>query len=121
MGLVECRRRRTVQDACVITMDYYYSNRHGEVKDGIDIYVFSYGVRDMQLSGAVMSSAVTLSAETQVSSSPAQDKIGTTGRVRLIVNGQARQLEVDVRQSLLDVLRESLNLTGTKKGCNQGA
>jgi xanthine dehydrogenase YagT iron-sulfur-binding subunit len=42
-------------------------------------------------------------------------------RVQLTVNGKARQLEVDPRQSLLDVLRETLDLTGTKKGCNQGA
>jgi len=41
--------------------------------------------------------------------------------VRLTINGEARQLEVDPRQSLLDVLRETLDLTGTKKGCNQGA
>jgi xanthine dehydrogenase YagT iron-sulfur-binding subunit len=39
----------------------------------------------------------------------------------LTVNGQARTVEVDPRQSLLDVLRELLDLTGTKKGCNQGA
>jgi xanthine dehydrogenase YagT iron-sulfur-binding subunit len=39
----------------------------------------------------------------------------------LMINGEARQLEVDPRQSLLDVLRETLNLTGTKKGCDQGA
>jgi len=42
-------------------------------------------------------------------------------RVRLTINGEARQVEVDPRQSLLDVLRETLDLTGTKKGCNQGA
>jgi xanthine dehydrogenase YagT iron-sulfur-binding subunit len=42
-------------------------------------------------------------------------------QVRLIINGEARQLDVDPRQSLLDVLRETLDLTGTKKGCNQGA
>src|SRR5690606_20557720 len=41
--------------------------------------------------------------------------------VRLTVNGQARQVEIDARQSLLDVLRETLDLTGTKKGSNQGA
>jgi xanthine dehydrogenase YagT iron-sulfur-binding subunit len=40
--------------------------------------------------------------------------------VQLTVNGQARQLEIDPRQSLLDVLRENLDLTGTKKGCDQG-
>ena len=41
--------------------------------------------------------------------------------VRLTVNGQTRHLEIDPRQSLLDLLRETLDLTGTKKGCNQGA
>ena len=44
-----------------------------------------------------------------------------TAAVRLVVNGEARQLDIDERQSLLDVLRETLDLTGTKKGCNQGA
>lgn len=42
-------------------------------------------------------------------------------RVHLVVNGQSHQLQLDPRQSLLDVLRETLDLTGTKKGCNQGA
>ncbi|WP_338048993.1 (2Fe-2S)-binding protein [Rhodoligotrophos defluvii] len=40
---------------------------------------------------------------------------------QLTVNGQVHQLELDPRQSLLDALRERLGLTGTKKGCNQGA
>jgi xanthine dehydrogenase YagT iron-sulfur-binding subunit len=37
------------------------------------------------------------------------------------VNGQAVSAEVDLRTSLLDLLREHLGLTGSKKGCNQGA
>ena len=37
------------------------------------------------------------------------------------VNGASHQLEVDIRTSLLDLLREHLSLPGTKKGCNQGA
>ncbi len=41
--------------------------------------------------------------------------------LRLTINEESRVLAVDARQSLLDVLRENLNLTGTKKGCNQGA
>jgi xanthine dehydrogenase YagT iron-sulfur-binding subunit len=41
--------------------------------------------------------------------------------VNLTVNGRHQQLSIDTRQSLLDVLREKLDLTGTKKGCNQGA
>ena len=41
--------------------------------------------------------------------------------VRLLVNGVPRELIVGARLSLLDLLRERLQLTGTKKGCNQGA
>ena len=37
------------------------------------------------------------------------------------VNGAARQLQVDARVTLLDALRDRLGLTGTKKGCDQGA
>ncbi|MEU8301453.1 (2Fe-2S)-binding protein [Micromonospora sp. NPDC048909] len=41
--------------------------------------------------------------------------------VRLRVNGAARRMLVEPRVSLLDALRDRLDLTGTKKGCNQGA
>jgi len=39
----------------------------------------------------------------------------------LIINGTAVAPPADPRVSLLDHLRETLHLTGTKKGCNQGA
>jgi xanthine dehydrogenase YagT iron-sulfur-binding subunit len=42
------------------------------------------------------------------------------GPVVLTVNGQARELRVEPRVSLLDALREHLGLTGSKKGCDQG-
>jgi xanthine dehydrogenase YagT iron-sulfur-binding subunit len=38
----------------------------------------------------------------------------------LTINGQARRLEVEAWTSLLDLLRERLDLTGTKKGCDHG-
>jgi xanthine dehydrogenase YagT iron-sulfur-binding subunit len=41
--------------------------------------------------------------------------------VGLRVNGTAHELRLDPRVSLLDALREHLGLTGTKKGCDQGA
>jgi xanthine dehydrogenase YagT iron-sulfur-binding subunit len=41
-------------------------------------------------------------------------------RITLIVNGAARQMEVAPWTTLLDALREHLNLTGTKKGCDHG-
>ena len=40
--------------------------------------------------------------------------------VTLNVNGHAHALRVDPRQTLLDTLRETLHLTGTKKGCDHG-
>ncbi len=39
----------------------------------------------------------------------------------LTINGSPAALPEDPRVSLLDFLREHLNLTGVKKGCNQGA
>ncbi|MGV3456815.1 aldehyde dehydrogenase iron-sulfur subunit PaoA [Sphingomonas sp.] len=40
--------------------------------------------------------------------------------VTLTVNGTPRALDLDVRTTLLDALREHLKLTGTKKGCDHG-
>ncbi|NMB35828.1 MAG: (2Fe-2S)-binding protein [Firmicutes bacterium] len=40
--------------------------------------------------------------------------------IRLTVNGEEKTLKIGVQQTLLEVLREDLGLTGTKKGCNQG-
>lgn len=39
---------------------------------------------------------------------------------RLTINGKEHDLELDVRTSLLDALRDHLALTGTKKGCDHG-
>ena len=41
--------------------------------------------------------------------------------VRLRVNGAQYDLQIEPRVSLLDALREFIGLTGTKKGCDQGA
>jgi xanthine dehydrogenase YagT iron-sulfur-binding subunit len=41
--------------------------------------------------------------------------------VTLRVNGVDHQLRLDPRVTLLDALRDVLGLTGTKKGCDQGA
>lgn len=40
--------------------------------------------------------------------------------ITLNVNGREHRLTVDTRASLLDVLREDLGLTGSKKGCDHG-
>ena len=41
-------------------------------------------------------------------------------QLRLRVNGTEHELTVDTRMSLLDLLRERLDLTGAKKGCDHG-
>lgn len=40
--------------------------------------------------------------------------------VRLQVNGETHELNLDTRTTLLDALREHLHLTGSKKGCDHG-
>ena len=44
-----------------------------------------------------------------------------TTDVNMKINGADRAITVDNRTSLLDMLREQTELTGTKKGCDQGA
>ncbi len=55
-------------------------------------------------------------AETGAPGDPAPQ----TMLVRLTINGQAHDLNLDTRTTLLDTLREHLALTGTKKGCDHG-
>ena len=45
---------------------------------------------------------------------------GQTAELALTINGERRELAVDTRATLLDVLREQLELTGAKKGCDHG-
>jgi xanthine dehydrogenase YagT iron-sulfur-binding subunit len=40
--------------------------------------------------------------------------------ITLTINGASRSLTIDPRATLLDTLRETLGLTGTKKGCDHG-
>jgi xanthine dehydrogenase YagT iron-sulfur-binding subunit len=56
-------------------------------------------------------------------SAPAQpwQDAPTNVAVTLRVNGSAEHLALDSRVTLLDALRDRLDLTGTKKGCDQGA
>ncbi|HEY3797401.1 MAG TPA: 2Fe-2S iron-sulfur cluster-binding protein [Caulobacteraceae bacterium] len=44
----------------------------------------------------------------------------TRARFAITVNGERREVDVDLRTTLLDLLREHLGLFGTKKGCDHG-
>lgn len=41
-------------------------------------------------------------------------------KISLTINGRKQELEIDVRESLLEVLRNRLAYTGVKKGCGVG-
>ena len=41
-------------------------------------------------------------------------------KISMVVNGKAYSLEVDIRESLLEVLRNRLYFTGVKQGCSVG-
>jgi xanthine dehydrogenase YagT iron-sulfur-binding subunit len=58
-----------------------------------------------------------MSVSTTVDTEAAETK---TAEIALTVNGGVRHLDLDLRTSLLDALREHLHLTGTKKGCDHG-
>jgi len=49
------------------------------------------------------------------------DQTDRTKQITLTINGARREVTIEPRVSLLDALRERLHLTGTKKGCDQGA
>jgi xanthine dehydrogenase YagT iron-sulfur-binding subunit len=50
-----------------------------------------------------------------------ESRPATEVTVKLTVNGTVCQVQVDSPVTLLDALRDQLDLTGTKKGCDQGA
>ena len=51
---------------------------------------------------------------------PVSNRERDMSTVELSVNGRRVRLELDPRTTLLDALREHLQLTGTKKGCDHG-
>jgi xanthine dehydrogenase YagT iron-sulfur-binding subunit len=59
---------------------------------------------------------------TDAKTDPAENGVdaGLTA-ITLTINGSPRSLKVDPRVTLLDTLRDRLDLTGTKKGCDRGA
>jgi len=79
--------------------------------------------RDLLLATAAGTAAVALkTAHGQAADNGAGEPLLLSGEVpiELRINGRARAVILEPRVSLLDALRERLDLTGTKKGCNQG-
>jgi xanthine dehydrogenase YagT iron-sulfur-binding subunit len=71
---------------------------------------------------AAAASAVTVLPDVEYSRAATEPQASSviTRPVNLSVNGTAHQLQVDTRATLLDTLREQLQLFGTKKGCDHG-
>ena len=69
-----------------------------------------------------LAAPIAAAAETakQESSSGLDGVIPGTIPVTLHVNGEMHRIRIDSRATVLDTLRETLNLTGTKKGCDHG-
>jgi xanthine dehydrogenase YagT iron-sulfur-binding subunit len=74
--------------------------------------------RDFVRTAGVVNGAVALGFPLSMySEQPAEPFLAP---LNLEVNGSAQSVSVDTRLSLLDLLRENLGLTGTKKGCDHG-
>lgn len=74
--------------------------------------------RDLLISSAATVAVSGVAAEA-AAQSPGNAMTYTT-KISFTVNGEIHDLDVDNRVTLLDVLREHLHLTGTKKGCDHG-
>ncbi|WP_114944030.1 aldehyde dehydrogenase iron-sulfur subunit PaoA [Microvirga calopogonii] len=74
--------------------------------------------RDLMVGAGACAAIPVIPAAARAQPGPAENPVEF--RVSLSVNGQPHTLTVDTRTSLLDLLRENLQLTGTKKGCDHG-
>ena len=74
--------------------------------------------REILATGAMMPFAMSLAPG--AAGQPASNEMPNTVSMNFRVNGTQHSLAVDPRSTLLDVLREHLDLTGSKKGCDQG-
>jgi xanthine dehydrogenase YagT iron-sulfur-binding subunit len=57
---------------------------------------------------------------TKLQEATGPEPIPGTIPVSLKVNGEVHKVQIDPRSTVLDTLRETLHLTGTKKGCDHG-
>jgi xanthine dehydrogenase YagT iron-sulfur-binding subunit len=70
--------------------------------------------------GPVLATAQTATPVAPMAANSTSETIEGAIPVSLRVNGKQLDLQVDPRTTLLDCLRETMSLTGTKKGCDHG-
>ena len=91
-----------------------------DIEDGPTSRPSNYPTRrEIVAAGAVVPIAMTLPPGA-AAQSPAATAASESVAVSLTINGTQHALTIDPRTTLLDLLREHLDLTGTKKGCDQG-
>jgi xanthine dehydrogenase YagT iron-sulfur-binding subunit len=75
--------------------------------------------REVIVAGATGACATSM-ADGAAVAAPAAPQAPPGANVKLTINGKPREVTIDNRTTLLDLLREQLKLTGTKKGCDHG-
>lgn len=76
--------------------------------------------RKFLIVGAVTATAIALPPFICARASAANAARPIKAILSMTVNGTPHDLDIDTRTTLLDALRENLQLTGTKKGCDHG-
>ncbi|NBB60161.1 aldehyde dehydrogenase iron-sulfur subunit [Pseudomonas sp. ODNR1LW] len=76
--------------------------------------------RELLIVGVVTAAAVILPPFISAQAAAANTALPVKSKVSIWVNGTQQAMELDTRTTLLDLLREHLQLTGTKKGCDHG-
>jgi xanthine dehydrogenase YagT iron-sulfur-binding subunit len=69
---------------------------------------------------ATVAASMPLVAAAEVAPAPQPPEIPGTVPIALRINGTMHRIRIDPRATLLDTLRETVHLSGTKKGCDHG-
>jgi xanthine dehydrogenase YagT iron-sulfur-binding subunit len=77
--------------------------------------------REFLQSGSVAVYALGASGEAAAAAAAEPSSAATRARVKIKVNGTVHAADLESRVTLLDYLHDRLALTGTRKGCNEGA
>lgn len=82
--------------------------------------LMSISRRTFLIVGAVTAASMAMPPFISAQASAANAARPIKAKLSIWVNGYQRALDIDTRTTLLDGLRENLQLTGTKKGCDHG-
>jgi xanthine dehydrogenase YagT iron-sulfur-binding subunit len=83
-------------------------------------FLSQMGAAGVAVSAAPLVARAEIAETPRAAATQPVEKIENAVEVSLIVNGASKKIEIDPRSTLLDALRETIQLTGTKKGCDHG-